>query len=486
MYKFTVFFLLFLLSLVSANSATAGQMRAHVQEFIVTGAQNKDELKGTLQTLFASRINGDVVKVVDAAGADVVITGNYTLLGKIFSIDAVARDSKGTLLTRTFVQGEGEDDLIPAIGRLAQQLQQELAKLNVATASPAPAPAPAKVLPAAVVFPGVTSPEIVKAAPPGATLTRLSGALVGIAPARQLANGERELVVAGRKQLRLYRQGKELRQLAEITFPGDTFVLGVDTADLDGDGVFEAYVTLMSGESLVSQVWGVADAGFTKLAEKLPYYFRAIALDGGARRLYAQQISSDTDFYGNVFEVVKKGSAYELVNPIKLPRHGNIYNFNRFTGADGRKLLVLIDSDGYLRVHDEGGELLWTSGDRYGGSALYFKRDEQQMQPISTDRYRWRFLEQRLMVTGQGELIVPRNSGLFSIGNNRAYSRNSIFAFRWNGAALDEVWHTKESQNYLADYYYDAVLKELVMLEVVKKEGLLDKGASTIAVKKVE
>jgi hypothetical protein len=59
-------------------------------------------------------------------------------------------------------------------------------------------------------------------------------------------------------------------------------------------------------------------------------------------------------------------------------------------------------------------------------------------------------------------------------------------AFRWNGAALDEVWHTKESQNYLADYYYDAVLKELVMLEVVKKEGLLDKGASTIAVKKVE
>jgi len=51
---------------------------------------------------------------------------------------------------------------------------------------------------------------------------------------------------------------------------------------------------------------------------------------------------------------------------------------------------------------------------------------------------------------------------------------------------LDELWHTKQSQNYLADYSYDEGTKELVMLEVVKKAGLLDKGASALLIKRVE
>jgi hypothetical protein len=192
------------------------------------------------------------------------------------------------------------------------------------------------------------------------------------------------------------------------------------------------------------------------------------------------------DFYGAVREVVKSGNSVTLGVAVAIPKRANLYTFNRFADASGKKHQVVIDEDGYLRVLDESGELLWKSGDRYGGSEVFFKRDEQQMQPVSDDRYRWRFLEQRLVVTGNGQIIVPRNKGLFVVGNNRAYTNNTVFAYAWTGVALDEQWRTKESQNYLADYFYDDARKELVMLEVVKKEALMSKGASAITVKKVE
>ena len=107
------------------------------------------------------------------------------------------------------------------------------------------------------------------------------------------------------------------------------------------------------------------------------------------------------------------------------------------------------------------------------------------MQTTGTPR-RKIFLQQRITVTKGGEVIVPKNDGFLVIGNNRAYSKNSVFAFAWNGVMLDELWHTKQSQNYLADYRYDEGSKELLLLEVVKKAGIIEKGASALFIKKVE
>jgi hypothetical protein len=61
-----------------------------------------------------------------------------------------------------------------------------------------------------------------------------------------------------------------------------------------------------------------------------------------------------------------------------------------------------------------------------------------------------------------------------------------LFSFAWNGASLDEKWHTRQSQNYLADYAYNEDTNELFLMEVVKKEGLFDKGASAVSSIKVE
>lgn len=315
---------------------------------------------------------------------------------------------------------------------------------------------------------------------------RLTGTLIGIAPAKTEADGTQEFYVADEQALRLYRKGEAMKLVAEVPFSPRERLIALDSADLDGDGTAEAYLTIVDGDSLASQVWVSGKDSLKRVAAKLPYYFRGMALEGKDHRIYAQQMSSDRDFYGDVHELVKKGDRFELKNPITLPRFGHIYNFNRFRDGTGNIYTVVINDDGYLIVYSSAGEELWRSSDKFGGSATYFRREDLSNVRTTGDPFRWIFLEQRITVTPAGEVIVPKNEGMFVIGNNRLYKKSSIYAFTWNGSSLDEIWHTKQSQNYLADYFYDPGRKEIVALEVVKKEGLLEKGASVVAVKKVE
>jgi len=199
-----------------------------------------------------------------------------------------------------------------------------------------------------------------------------------------------------------------------------------------------------------------------------------------------QQMNNDRDFYGDIFELVKSGNSYEAKNPFKLPRFGYLYNFNRFRDKTGAENWVVINEDGYLIVYSSSGEELWRSSDKFGGSETYFLREDLANVRTTGDPNRWIFLEQRITVTPAGDVIVPKNDGMFVIGNNRAYKKSSIYCFAWNGSSLDEKWHTKQSQNYLPDYFYDHSRRELVNLEIVKKEGLLTGGASMVAVRKVE
>lgn len=487
---------------VVAGSAVAAQQRVQVAEFSVVGAGNAQELKSVLKNLLSSRIATAGLLVVDSAeGAIASVNGSYISFGKTFSIDASVKSASGEVLGRRYVQGDSQNDLIPAIGKLAEKLREllpvtqalpqtiaadgTLSASPIASKEPAVTPSPA----GRMAMHQVERPEdIVRSAPVAKSMlqqTRIEGALHGIAPGRKLPGNEREYIVADARSVYIYRQAESLRKVNEYSLKGEGKILSIDTADVDGDGVVEVYVTVMDREELVSQVLLLSDQGFTLIAANLPYFFRAVEVNK-QKKLYAQQTGRGSDdYYGNVCQVVKRGNSYELGDPVKLPKNVTIHTFNKITDVAGKMRTVFIDADGYLHVTDETGKELWKGSDRFGGSEVYFLRDEQQMQNIAPDRYRWRFIEQRITVLPDGDVVMPRNSGNY-IGNNRSYSKNSIFAFAWNGATLDERWHTKERPSYLADYFYDTEHKEMVTLEQVQKEGLFSKGASVILTNKIE
>ncbi len=508
-------FLALAIALTIVKPALAAPLNVYVPEFKITGSANRDELKVNLPGLLASRLSSEYTAIVESpTAAGLTITGAYITFGKIFSLDAQVKDNTGKVIVRAFEQGDSSDDIIPAVTRLAQKLNAELAKVvtplrdrqpptsasSVAPQMQQPTPVPASsaqvvATPALIVPQVMPQPagdiirpqNVAKAGESGMIGQRLDGAMVGLAIGRSLPSGERELFLALGQEIRLYRQGERLTLIAaEKGFRSNEKIIGIDTADLDGDGSVELYVTMMRGDELASQAWIVEHGAFRQLARNLPYFFRALPGPDGTPRLYGQQMGRDTDFFNDVAEVVKTGAGYELKNPVKLPKFATIFNFTRIKEKGGTVRTLAISSDGYLIVYAANGEELWRSNDRLGGSETYFSRDDQQNVRVTGELLRKVFLEQRILTTKEGNILVPRNEGFWVIGNSRSFSKNSVYSFAWNGAAMEERWHTKPSQNYLADYAYDEARKELVLLEVVKKPGMIEKGASAISIKKVE
>src|ERR1039457_5701452 len=238
--------------LITAVPSWGEQIKAYVSPCSVTGGANKDEMKAALQTLLMSRLTVEKILAVDSsAGSDIAIACSYVVFGKIYSIDAVAKNSSGSVIARGFAQGEGQDDLIPAIGKLAKALTDDIVAANVVVTAPKMPPADVdrtKKTSGDIVRKDTIAPprgdiiraaEIEKSGGSGWVSQRLGGTMTNIAIGRTLETGEREIFISEDHSLRFYRQGKDLKLIAEVPLGIGKKILAVDTADLDGDGVPE-------------------------------------------------------------------------------------------------------------------------------------------------------------------------------------------------------------------------------------------------------
>ena len=476
--------LLLIMGMAVVPEAGAAQLKAYVEPFKVVGAADA-EMSGTLQTLLMSRLTNQAILVQETAGgAQALVKGSYIQLGKVFSIDVTVRDQSGGILGRAFEQGERQEDVLPAMTKVAEKLQGLLQPDRSVASVPVQQETPAIPVPKAAGKTDVIRTETVGRSTSGGMVSqRMPGVYSGIAPLRSI-DGGREVYLLRERSLHVVRQDIKGEELAKAEFGRDDKAIALDSADLDGDGIPEAYVTILQGEEVASQVWVYKDNKLVRVAQKLPYFFRVLG-PWNARQLYAQEMGRLEDFYGPVLQVKRGNSGYEFVSPVKLPKFAHIFNFNRFRDREGNDRFVVIHPDGYLMVFSEAGEELWRSNDKYGGSEVYFTRDDQERMRFTGSAVRKIFTEQRLIVTGRGEIVVPANSG-WVIGTSRNYSKNTIYGFTWNGVTLEEQWHTNASQNYLADFFYDETRKELVMLEIVKKAVPGEEGATAIYLKKVE
>lgn len=485
----------------------AAPLKAYVAEFNVTGAPDKDELKVTLQGLLASRLNPGRVQLVEKPDrAEVLLAGSYALFGKMFSIDVLIKNSSDGTMAKVFEQGETQDDLIPAFGRLAQKLDQVLAKSQpmavaaspLPASSPLPAPVAPKITVPAAAYKAETSADkaeegyVVKSgiprsnAPGNWTSDPLTGVFTSIALGRSLPSGEREIFVAGEHSIRYLRKGTELKQVAEILIPVPAKVLAIDSADLDHDGIPELYVSIVDRNTVSSRVYQLTNSGLELIADNQPWLFRGIGTDLKGRMIYAQGVTSAGEYFNGVFELAKSGKRFEAVNSRTLPRPGNIFNFSRFRDAAGAERWIIMDEDGYLAIHSADGSELWKSSDKYGGSETFFNYETVAQQRPKGDDYHRNFLEQRIMALPDGTMIIPRNGGGLSIGNNRSYNKHSLFGLVWSGSILKEAWHTRQTPSYLADYAYDPATREVVLLEVIQQAGLFGTGKTVISINKLD
>ena len=484
-----------------AVPAFAAQVRVFVAEMNAVGAVNKDEMKLTLQTLLASRLNSEkIVSVASAAEADVLISGTYVAIGKVFSVDALVRTTGGKSVTRAFVQGESQDELIPSIGVLADKIKDELSRHYFASATTAPSGEEPAILPAVSaqkndiikaeqVKPAAAAefikPHDLEQGSSGGWLSkRLTGAANLMAVGNVRPDGSRDVFLAEDRRISYYRQSGEMLLVADLELRPSEKIVSLDTLD-SADGV-ELYASIMRGDEVSSRVWLVQGDKLVRAAENIPYFFRAFGLAGGPKKLFAQSMGRDNDFYGDVFEASRSGSSISLKNPIKMPRFGTIYTFNQFRDAAGELFTTALNSDNYLIVYDREMKELWRSNDKYGGSELYFQKEDPANIRVTGDKYRWVFLNQRIQVTAKGEVLVGKNEGFWVLGNARSYKKGAVYCLFWNGSSLEEKWRTRDTQNYMPDYFLDEARGELLILQVVQRSGITTRGASSLSIKKVQ
>jgi hypothetical protein len=491
----------FLTLFIVANTVHASHIKLYVSEFNAVGVQNRDELKVTLQTLLSSRLNSDrVIAVGNSSEADVLVSGTYITIGKVFSIDAMARTAVGKTLTRVFVQGDVGEELIPVVGKLADKLSAELSKVPIsAGTSPEAVPVPSPVLTGArsdFVKPQISAAtnaksEFIRPQESGLSSAgswqskRLEGAANIMATGSMLADGSRELFLAEERRITYYRQGSDTRLVAQIELGNGYNIVSVDTLE-SAAGTTELYLTVIRKGELASQIWQIKGEKLVSIAENLPWYFRSLNLAGGTKKLYVQAMGRDADFFGDVYEATRNGSEVTIKNPVKMPRYGNIYTFNQFKGGEGQTYTITISESGYLIVYDQSLKELWRSNDKFGGSELFFQKEDLDNMRTTGDKYRWIFMNMRIQVSGKGDILVGKNDGFWVLGNARSYKKGAVYNFAWNGSSLDEKWRTKDTQNYMPDYYYDESRNELLILQTVQRPGIATRGASSLSIKRVE
>jgi len=502
-----------MLLLVAIPAFAAAPLRVYVGEFNAVGVAAKDDTRIVLQSLLASRLSSDkLLAVATAAEADLIVSGTYISIGKQYNIDAVAKTAAGQTVTRTFVQGEGgQEALFSAIPKLAEKLSadltRQLAAGNIATIATAPATAFAAtrsvspdILRADSAAPAVGDLQrasqgniirpqaFYRGVPNKGEIKRLEGIFNILALGETDVNGKRLLFMAQDRAVQLIREG-ENRPITGFSLGVDEKILALDYVDADQSGSPELYVTIVRGGDVASQIWELKRNKLVKVAENIPYFFRAISLAGDPLKLYAQeQGRKENRYYGDVYEVSRKGNKIIRKLKLSMPRYGNLYSFNQFKHTNGELLTVVYHEENYLVIYDKDQKELWRSNDAFGGSELFYKVEDDAMINPTTDKYRWFFMNQRILVTSKQEILVGKNEGFFVLGYARMYKRGAVYSLYWNGAALEEVWRTKDTQNYMPDFVFDEKKSELLLLQLIQREDIImhSKGASALQIKKVE
>ena len=470
--KKTVLIFLMLLVAQIAATANAAPLKVFVAGVTAVGTVNRDEVQLTIKTLLTTRLNRDTIATVEnAAEADCVVTLSYVVAGQTFSLDAVAT-SGGKTKSTVFVEGEHPGGLISGVGKLADKLAAELPKVQpVQAVSPA---VPGDIVRINDATMGTRS---------GWRSQPLSGAFNLIAAGSRNPDGSREVFLADNRRLLHYRQGKDFRLVSEKELKVYEKIVSLDVIEA-GSGSLELYLTVLRNDQPASQIWQLNGDTLQLIAADLPYYFRALSLPGSTRKIYAQKSGGEQFFTNEIFEAARQGAGINLLNPITLPRPATIYTFARFAGKDGRQYTATYTSENKLVVFDSDLREMWRSSETYGGSELFLEKPS--LAGGGGQGETQTYMNQRILVTPGGEVLVGKNDSHWLLGKKSNYSNGTVFCLSWSGDHLEGKWHTRVAEYYMPDFFYDDMQKELLQLELVSRPHIFSKGSTVLTVRKVD
>jgi TolB-like protein len=448
----------------------------------------------------------DANTALDAArnsGADYVLYGSVSFFGSYVSCDALLLDvSQGGKVGSFNRSGNSVEELPDHIAAIAADVRG-LVVLGQQPDRPQ----------ATVTYQNYStqSGNISYLAPSSAGVVDLTleyavdGHLSAIAAGDVDGDGNNEICVASVDSLILYRweQGQLVKLDTMKVSPAAT-ILGLDIVDLNGNGRSEIFVSNYheDRQQLNSYVVEWDGASFTKVAEKLPWFFNSLpAGDENGRMLIGQQMGRNSLYSEDgLFEMVWSGGQYVSGQKLDVPAAVDIYGF---TGGDfmqtGNSQFAVLSNKQDVSVIAADSSVLWQSSENdYGGGLRTINIEPSRIGvdiPSDGDKMLV-FLNQRILSAdwdkdGRQDMIIVRNKNTASkyLPQTRTYKSGAIDVISWEGRKSNVLWTTGAMAGYTSDYIYADVtndgIPELVAVQVVKKSvvmGLLGKSTSVLRV----
>lgn len=429
--------------------------------------------------------------------ADFVLIGSLTVFGASASLDARLVDVMGGRPTRSFSeQSDKIDGLVPKINTFAADMS------TVMLSAPAVA---------AVTSPSVTQPEPVDdvrehpekiteeigasqaEAPAGAVGMAAAGPssefwksrrfkilMNGLALGDVDGDGKTETVVVTPDSVIVYRnEAGSMFKIAE--FDGGSFkiLIGVDVADIDGNGYAEIFVTAQNTQKnrIYSAVFEYDGSTFSRIVKDSPWKFRVVKDAQGRPVLLGQKHKAKKPFSGAVYQLFRKAGEYRPGDPIGP---GTGYNLMGFAYGDatneGRNSVVAYGEWDKLQLIADTGEVLWKHGEKTGGNTLKFS-----LGLIGPNEEGFQYLPMRVLITdtdkdGKNEVLAVKNydAAKGALANFRYYTDAEIYAFAWDGIGLTPKWNTRKVAGYMSDFAvgdHDNDGRDELVAALVLKQG---------------
>ncbi|MGO9013468.1 MAG: FG-GAP repeat domain-containing protein [Dissulfurispiraceae bacterium] len=264
-------------------------------------------------------------------------------------------------------------------------------------------------------------------------------------------NGDMEIALAYGNEIRIYRQGVDLKALEEFSVPANE-IIWMDTLDINKDGKDEILITALRGDEVVSFIYEFKDSSYVPLFKIKDKFLRKIG-----NQAIAQDFSKGDGYDGPVYFFNLKGNTFQKGKILKLPDGVNIYDFQLFKSPEGKQSVAAWDEKGFLHIYNSDGIRLWVGKEDFGGFSTTFDKAGTDM---VVDRGKWS-VKDRLLISNN-ELLAPKRQPLFGMARGLGYWGSSIKGLWWNGSTIEERNFLENAGGDLLDY--DVVGDRLIVL----------------------
>ena len=476
-----------LLLLTLALPATAWALHeVFVEPVSLYNTPDLDSLSQGLRSMLASRLEGDGY-VVRAQGdppqgvGDWLVRTSITRLGATYSLDAalisVGGAAKGA---RSYETADKLDDLVPALGKVAEQLRQELERPPNRPVMVAPVP---------------SAPPVATTASPAANLQNalehprigpeISGEGLSLVVADADADGNLEVLVLTKDSIIAFRdRGGELLQAWESPTPRDFTPAALSAGDLDGNGTPELFVAGIRNNSPTTQALEWFGSALAPKGERSRAFLRAIPHpDQGVLLLGMAPGSGNSLFDHGVRRYRWDDFHYREDGkyPVTERAVGVNLDFVRL-GAEAQVFAVITTQTDKVQGLDADGRTLFEIDDAVKGSNVKLFGREHTARAMDEDivqiaahtvgyRAPW----------GEDYVLVHKNAG----GIGRLFRRLTGFtngriqAYRWDLLGLSNTAQSPKYSGYIADIGLAPAANDYgatLFAALVRKEG----GFSTV------